>query len=46
VYGALHNIQFGGAVFGLLKWVNLACNLIFLMAVVWMQKRKIFTLQF
>ncbi len=46
IYGEFHNIYFGGAVFGLIGWVNIVCNFIFLLAVLWMQKRKTFTLQF
>ena len=46
IYGLSTNIQFGGKVYTILSWVNLICNLIYAMAILWMKKRQAFSVQF
>ena len=46
IYGLSTNIQFGGKVYAILSWVNLICNLIYAVAILWMRKRQAFSVQF
>jgi hypothetical protein len=46
LYGLSTNIQFGGKVYAILSWVNLICNLIYAVAILWMRKRQAFSVQF
>jgi hypothetical protein len=46
LYGLTASESFSAKVFAILSWINLLCNLIFALAILWMQKKQPFTLQF
>lgn len=46
IYG-LHSInQFAGSVYSIQSWVDVFCNLIFAMAILWMPRKQAYSLQF
>jgi hypothetical protein len=46
LYGLTASQTFSSKVFDILSWINLLCNLIYALAILWMQKKQPFTLQF
>jgi hypothetical protein len=46
LYGLTASQNFSTKVFDILSWINLLCNLIYALAILWMQKKQPFTLQF
>jgi hypothetical protein len=46
LYGLTKSESFGTKVFTILSWINLLCNLIYAVAILWMRKKQPFTLQF
>jgi hypothetical protein len=46
LYGSNTNKEFSVKVYDILSWINLLCNLIYALAIIWMQKKQPFTLRF
>ncbi len=46
IYGQDIGEQFMSKVFSIHSWINLVCNIIFALAILWMQKRQAFTLRY
>ncbi|HEX2535497.1 MAG TPA: hypothetical protein VHK69_17255 [Chitinophagaceae bacterium] len=46
VYGLNGSSSFSARVYDILSIINVLCNLIYALAVLWMQKKQVFTLQF
>jgi hypothetical protein len=46
IFGQSANPQFSGRVYDILDWINLLCNSIFIVAILWMRRNQAFTLQF
>jgi hypothetical protein len=46
LYGSNTNKEFSVKVYDILSWINLLCNLIYALAILWIQKKQAFTLRF
>ena len=46
VYGLAASLTFASKVYDILSIINLLCNLIYALAILWMQKKQAFTLQY
>ncbi|HUR11065.1 MAG TPA: hypothetical protein VM012_06835 [Flavitalea sp.] len=46
LYGMSTDVAFSGRVYAVFSWVNLFCNLIYAVAILWMRKKQAFMLRF
>lgn len=46
LYGLSSNYAFSNQIFNILVWINLFCNLIYALAVLWMRKKQAFSLRY